>query len=137
MKSPNTVCWKPAVLFFGWYMMRSSFFLKGYSDKCDAAAGLVDLPHVQLLVLFQGLLELGRGEAPRDATLLCFSHTHHPASAAAACHALCGELAHQREDNIRWPLSPGQKIKSSLYVGRGKRKLACVLFERLICIYFH
>lgn len=87
---------------------------KGYSDKCDAAAGLVDLPHVQLLILFQGLLELGRGEASRDTALLRFSHTHHPASPAAACHALRGELAHQREDNVRWPLSPGQKIKSLL-----------------------
>lgn len=90
---------------------------KGHSDKCDAAAGLVDLPHVQLLVLFQGLLELGRGEASRDAALLRFRHTHHPAGAAAARHALCGQLAHQREDNIRWPLSPGHKIKALLHTG--------------------
>lgn len=92
-------------------MMRSRFVLV-YSNKSDAAAGLVDLPHVQLLVLFQGLLELGGGEAPRDAALLCFSHTHHSTSSGAAGHALCGELAHQREDDIRWPLSPEQKIKS-------------------------
>lgn len=100
---------------------------KGFSDKCDAAAGLVDLPHVQLFVFFQGLLELGRGEASRDAALLRFSNTHHPTSSAAARHALCGELTHQREDNIRWPLCPGKKIMSLLYTGWGKRQLACVI----------
>lgn len=92
-------------------MMRSRFVLV-YSNKSDAAAGLVDLPHVQLLVLFQGLLELGGGEAAGDAALLCFSHAHHATGSGAACHALCGELAHQREDDVRWPLSPEQKIKS-------------------------
>lgn len=88
--------------------MRSRFVLV-YSNKGDAAAGLVDLPHIQLLVLFQGLLKLGGGEAPRDAALLCLSHTHHSTSAGAARHALRGELAHQREDNIGWPPSPEQK----------------------------
>lgn len=89
-------------------MMRSRFVLV-YSNKSDAAAGLVDLPHVQLLVLFQGLLELGGGEAAGDAALLCFSHAHHAAGSGAACHALRGELAHQREDDVRRPLSPEQK----------------------------
>lgn len=93
------------------HMMRFRFVLV-YSNKSDAAAGLVDLPYIQLLVLFQSLLELGGGEAPRDTALLCFSHTYHSTSSGAARHALCGELTHQREDNIRWPLSPEQKIKT-------------------------
>lgn len=79
------------------------------SDEGDAAAGLVDLPHVQLLVLLQGFLELGGGEATGDAALLCFSHTNHSAGSTAACHALCGELAHQREDDVGRALSPGRK----------------------------
>ena len=81
----------------------------GSSDKRDAAAGLVDLPHVQLLVLLQGLLELGGGEATRNASLLCLRHADHPAGSTAACYALCGEFTHQREDDVGWTLSPEWK----------------------------
>lgn len=90
----------------------------GSSDEGDAAAGLVDLPHVQLLVLLQGLLELGGGEATRDATLLCFGHANHAAGSTAARHALCGELTHQREDDVGRALSPEQKQFRPLDVRR-------------------
>lgn len=66
-----------------------------FLDKGDASASLVDLPHVQLLVLLQGLLELSGGEATRDAALLCFSHAHDSTCSSTALHALCGELTHQ------------------------------------------
>lgn len=80
--------------------------LPASSDKRDAATSLVNLPHVQLLILLQGLLELGRGETTRDAALLCFRHANHPAGSTAARHALRGELTHQREDDVSWTLSP-------------------------------
>lgn len=82
------------------------------SDKRDAGASLVHLPHVQLLVLLQRLLELGGGEATRDASLLGFGHADHPAGSTAARHALCGELTHQREDDVGRTLSPGERSKS-------------------------
>lgn len=81
----------------------------GSSDKGDAAACLVDLPHVQLLVLLQGLLELGGGKATRDAALLRFGHANHPTGSTAARHALCGELTHQRKDDVGRALSPERK----------------------------
>lgn len=74
------------------------------SDEGDASARLVDLPHVQLLVLLQRLLELGRREAAGDAALLRLGHADHLAYAA-----LCGQLAHQREDDVGGSLSPGAR----------------------------
>lgn len=73
------------------------------SHEGDAAARLVDLPHVELLVLLQRLLELGRREAAGDAALLRLAHADHLARAA-----LCGQLAHQREDHVGGSLSPGE-----------------------------
>lgn len=87
-----------------------------FSDEGDAAAGLVDLPHVQLLVLLQGLLELGGGEAAGDAALLRFGHAHHFAGPA-----FCGQLAHQREDDVGGSLSPGHKESLELK----KTKTSC------------
>lgn len=70
------------------------------SDEGDPGAGLVDLPHVKLLVLLQRLLELSWGVATRDAALLCFGHADNAAGSAAPHGALCGELAHQGEDDV-------------------------------------
>lgn len=83
------------------------------SDEGDARAGLVHLPHVELLVLLQRLLELGGREAPRDAALLRFGHADHAAAAGppAARPALRGELAHQGEDDVGRALSPGEGIQ--------------------------
>lgn len=92
----------------GLYIHMVGFFFN--SHKSDAGVGLVDLPHVQLLVFLQGLLELGGGEATRNAALLCFSHADHSASSTAACRTLCGELTHQREDDVGRPLSPKHKV---------------------------
>lgn len=75
--------------------------LQRHSHEGDAAARLVDLPHVELLVLLQRLLELGRREAAGDAALLRLAHADHLARAA-----LCGQLAHQREDHVGGSLSP-------------------------------
>lgn len=79
---------------------------KTASDEGDPAARLVDLPHVQLLVLLQGLLELSGREAARDAALLRLSHADHAAGPAATCCALRGQLPHQREDDISRTVGP-------------------------------
>lgn len=83
----------------------------GSSDEGDPGAGLVDLPHVQLLVLLQRLLELSGSEAARDAALLRFGHADH---ATAACRALCGELTHQREDDVCRTLRPTEREGSDV-----------------------
>lgn len=78
--------------------------LQRSSHKSDASARLVDLPHVELLILFQCLLKLGRREAAGDAALLRLGHADHLAHTA-----LCGQLAHQREDHVGGSLSPGER----------------------------
>ena len=104
-RGPIEVCRKPTIE----ETQRAWWCVQGRSDEGDAAASLVDLPHVQLLVLLQGLLELGGGEATRDAALLRFSHADHAAGSTSAGYALRGELAHQREDDVGRALSPERK----------------------------
>lgn len=105
------------------------------SNKSDAGAGLVDLPHVQLLVFLQGLLELGGGEATRNAALLRFGHADHSASSTAACRTLCGELTHQREDDIGRPLSPKHKVRRLDLADWKNTRL--LLVSTLPCLFVH
>lgn len=97
--------------------------LQRRSHEGDAAARLVDLPHVELLVLLQRLLELGRREAAGDAALLRLAHADHLARAA-----LCGQLAHQREDDVGGSLSPGEgkgSLELKTFVGEQWCRTAC------------
>ena len=96
----------------------------GSSHEGDSTAGLVELPHVQLLVLLQGLLELVGGEATRDAALLGLGHADHASGAAAADHALCGELTDQREDDIGRSLGPGQEEGQYWLLDPGRTNLS-------------
>lgn len=78
------------------------------SHKSDPCPGSVDLPDVELLILVQGLLELSRREATRDAALLRLGKPD--------ALALRDQLTDGGKYHICWSLGPGQ---TSMVCGQG------------------
>lgn len=80
-------------------------FVIAHSHERDARARLVDLPHVQLLVLVQSGLELSRSETARHAALLRLRHPNGPP------RTLAGQLPQQREDHVGRTLRPRDETR--------------------------
>lgn len=135
MKSPNTVCWKPATLFFIGYMMRSRFLKVIQTNVMRLRAWLIC--HTFSSSYSSKASWNWAGVKPRETQRCSASaiRTTPPAPLRPATPSVASSRTREKiTSDGRWVLDR----KSSLYyrLGENEKKSCLCTFDRLICVYF-